>query len=259
MGFKNIILEKRGGRARITLNRPQVLNALNPELLSELKLALEEVGSDKDIGVVVLKGAGKAFCAGLDIKVVERLLREKEEELNFVEQSRDVIELMEGMDKPVIAAVQGYAITGGFALVQFSDMVIASEDALFQDTHARWGFVPAWMEAQKLSRVVGLFKAKGIFFTSDMITAREAEQMGLVYKVVPVEKLDEGVEELETKILKQSRESLALIKAQINRGTKVDWATAMEIDSSLRRGLIANFITQEASSRLKTFAGEKEV
>lgn len=258
MEFQNLVLEKAGGKAKITLNRPQALNALNPELLSQLKAALEQVGEDKDIGVVILKGAGRSFCAGLDLKVIEKLLSE-EEELRFVEQGREVFKIMEEMGKPIIAAVHGHAITGGFALVYFSDIIVASEDALFQDTHGRWGFVPAWLEAQRLPRVVGIFRAKGIFFTSDMITAKEAEQMGLVYKVVPREKLDEEAEQLATKILRQSRESLALIKAQINRGTKVEWSTALEIDSSIRKGLISDWITQEAKSRLKAFVEKREV
>lgn len=253
--FDNLILEKREGKAKIILNRPQALNALNLELLSELKEAFEEVERDKDIGVIILKREGRAFCAGMDLKVMENLLKRGREEdlVSFVIPIKEILGMMESLSKPIICAVHGYAITGGFALVYFSDMVIASEDAVFQDTHGRWGLVPAAMESIKLPRVVGTFRAKRISSTSDVITAKEAEQMGLVYKVVPRERLDEEVEQLATKILKQSKLSLAITKSQINKCVKVNWSTALEIDDLIRKGLISNSIPPEGESRLRAF------
>ena len=103
----------------------------------------------------------------------------------------EIVDIIENLDKPVIAAVHGFAITGGFLLAYACDMIVASEDAIFQDTHGRWGLVPGWGEAQLLPRLVGMTKAKQLMFTSDRLTGKEAERIGLVYRAVPADKLDE--------------------------------------------------------------------
>ena len=188
MAFNTILMEKKDGVARVTLNRPEVLNALSPLSLSELIAALKEIDGDDSVRVVVLKGAGRCFCAGLDLKIVGGLLEEGNEEAarsQLIDQGLEVGEVIDGLSKPVIAAVHGYAITGGFYLAYCCDIVIASEDAVFQDTHARWGFVPGWQESQRLLRLVGIPKAKYIFFTSDQMSAADMAAAGLVSKVVP--------------------------------------------------------------------------
>lgn len=254
MNYQNLILEKKKGVARITLNRPRVLNALNPELITELKAALEEVEQDDRVRVVVLKGAGSAFCAGLDLKYAgERFEAGDLDSLRFIERNRDLLDRMENLPKPIVAAVHGYAVTGGFVLAYFSDIVIASEDAVFQDTHCRWGLVPAWYEAQRMARVFGIFRGKALLMTSDAITAREAQEMGFVYKVVPQGRLEEAVEDLVGKLLQQSPTALRIVKAEITRGMKVDWASAIRISEELRRDIVGGFITPEARERLQAF------
>lgn len=259
MDFQTLIFEKKAGVARITLNRPQVLNALNPPLITELKAALGDVQEDGAVRVVVLRGAGRAFCAGLDLKFAEECFDAGDlDSLRFIERNKDLLDMMEGLTKPIVAAVHGYAVTGGFVLAYFSDIVIASEDAIFQDTHCRWGLVPAWYEAQRMARVFGIFRGKALLFTSDQITAREAQEMGFVYKVVPQGKLEEAVDELAGKLLKQSPAALSIVKAEINRGMKVDWATALKISEELRRDITAGFITPEAKERLRAFREKRE-
>jgi len=162
--------------AIVTLNRPEKLNAQNGESLSELKTALEDAEKDNSVGVVVIRGAGKAFCAGMDLEVSlgagAAAQVEKIGGLTKYTRFWHVCEVIENMSKPVISAVHGYAITGGFLLAYTSDLVVASENAIFGDSHARWGIIPAAGETQRLPRRVGLAKAKEIFFTCDMIGAK---------------------------------------------------------------------------------------
>jgi enoyl-CoA hydratase len=171
-----------------------------------------------------------------------------------------VCEVIENMSKPVISAVHGYAITGGFLLAYTSDLVVASENAIFGDSHARWGIIPAAGETQRLPRRVGLAKAKEIFFTCDMIGAKEAERIGLVSRVVPPEQLDEAVKELTDKILKNSRRSISVLKSLINKGARADFETGMKMEWEVSKGGMANIEPDEdRDSRLKAFKEKRAI
>lgn len=247
MNYSTIIYEKKDGVARITLNRPKVLNAISPQVLLELEQALTEIANDDTVGVVLLTGAGRAFSAGVDIKGMD----ESREESSTASRKRlalDVIEAIEGLDKPVIAIVSGYCLTGALELALACDLVIASENAVFGDTHARWGLTQTWGGSQSLPRILGPLKAKEMFFTSDMLTAKEAEQIGLVNKVVPADRLDEAVQELTDKILANSRESIRITKSMMNRGLKMDYASALKMAEAESPGQ-----TSDAESRLQAF------
>lgn len=258
MQFKNIALEKRDGKGIITLNRPEHLNALSPELMLELGEALHDLGKDDNTHVIILQGNGTSFCAGIDLKLVDGFLGEASEKdlSRFGNNLLPVLKHIEQCEKPVICAVHGFAITGGFLLAYCCDLVIAADDAIFQDTHAKWGFVPGAWETLKLPRLVGIHRAKRIFLTCERISAREAEQMGLVYRVVPPENLEKETEELADRILKLSSESLKFIKEQINQCTKVDWPAAVEMDELIRKPLVAGFITRQGAGRLKGFGNK---
>ncbi|HEX78012.1 MAG TPA: enoyl-CoA hydratase/isomerase family protein [Dehalococcoidia bacterium] len=256
MQFETILLEKKDAVATITLNRPHALNSLTAQSLTELIAAFKDLRADRSIRVVVLRGAGTSFCTGLDLKDMGQLIEGGADEI-FVEKMRQglyILELIETMDKPVVAAVQGYAITGGFWLAYICDIIIAAEDAQFQDTHARWGIVPGFDEAQTLPRLVGIHRAKQLFFLSRRLSAREALEFGLVYKVVPNDQLEAATQEVVDRLLSQSAASLRLIKAQINRGLKCDWATGSRVDWFTRQGQVSgDFITPEAVPRLRAF------
>ena len=255
MSFKNLLLEKREGKGIITLNRPDDLNALSLDAMSELAEALQDVAEDASVRIVILKGSGKCFCAGLDLKVADDF-RGKESEnglRGLVEILRVVLRRMEDCEKPIICAVHSYAITGGFLLSYFCDLIVASEDAVFQDTHAKWGLVPGGWESLRIPRLVSLHRAKRIFFTCERITAKEAKEMGLVYRVVPRDQLDEEVEALANRMLELSSESFKYIKTQINKCTKIDWASAVELDNCIRKPLLGGFMTSEAEERLSAF------
>ena len=253
MNYETLILEKKAGVAKITLNRPQALNALNRQLISELLAALEEVQQDETVRVVVLKGAGRAFCSGVDLKEYP-VGGGRTQDAGF----SGLWEKIEELTKPVIAAVHGYAVTGGFLLTYCSDMVIAAEGTRFGDTHARWGLIPTGGESQRLPRKVGILKAKELMFTSEMIDAREAERLGLINKVVPADKLEEAVDELAEKLLKNSSKSISFIKTLINRGMEVDFATGLKMEALANHwGAINAEPDPDRDERLKAFREKK--
>ncbi len=231
MGFENIIVEKKEGIAKITLNRPQVLNALNQQIFLEIQAALEDIGRDDSVGVVLITGAGRAFSAGLDIKALSVPGEGGDVGAEINRMGLGTIEAIESLPKPVIAMVNGYCLTGALEVALACDMIIASENAIFGDTHARWGLRPTWGLSQRLPRTVGVMKAKELSFTAETISAQEAERIGLINKVVPAEKLEEAAQELAGKMLSNSRGSLAAYKTLINQGMKADLATGLKIEA----------------------------
>jgi enoyl-CoA hydratase/carnithine racemase len=252
MDFQYILVEKGNGIAWIKLNRPSVLNAFNRGMVSELLAALEEAETDPTIRVVILKGNGRAFCAGADLKEYP-LGGGIAEDIGFC----GLWEKIEYLEKPVIAAVHGYAITGGFLLSYCCDIVLAAENTKFGDTHARFGLIPTGGETQRLPRRVGLMKAKELMFTSDLIDAREAEKIGLVNKVVPDDKVDEAAAELARKIAANSAKSIKVLKSLINRGMEVDYATGLRMEAAANKwGSINAEPDEDRERRLDRFKKE---
>ena len=244
MAYETLIYEKREGILKITINRPQVMNALSPAVIQELKAALQEAEEDDNVGVVVLTGAGRAFSAGVDLTALKDPKFDRKQ-LRIM--ARDVIDTMQTIPKVVIAMVNGYCLTGALELVLGCDLIIASEEARFGDTHARWGLRPSWGGSQRLPRAIGVLKAKELAFTADMITGQEAERIGLVNRAVPAEKLEETVQELAQKILSNSRGSIAAYKYLFHRGMKgtLEDGLAMELESE--------FEIRDAGERMKKF------
>jgi len=247
MEYSTILYEKKDKIAKITLNRPQVLNAISPQLLLELEEALKDIANDDTIGVVVLTGSGRAFSSGVDIKSMNEG-SQGNVATNRKRLALEVIEAIENLDKPVIAAINGYCLTGALELATACDLIVASENATFGDTHARWGLTPTWGGSQRLPRIVGAMKAKEMVFTCDMLTAKEAQQIGLVNKVVAPEKLDEAVQELANKLLANSRASIRIQKSLINRGLRLDYASGLKMAEEESPGA-----TSDSASRLQSF------
>lgn len=260
MNHKTVNLEKSGGIAKIVLNCPEQRNALTPQLMQELIAALEETGRDEGIGVVFITGAGEDFCAGMDLKFSLASIEGRIEDWEpFLPLGYQFPKAVEGVEKPVIAAVNGRAIAGGFILVFWCDLAIAEEDARIGDAHARWGMVPAWYEPIYLSRLLGVRNAKRIFLTDDLLSAEEAREIGLVYKIFPKGKLDEGIETIGNQILKLSKFSLANIKRQIDSTFKQDWRETLTIDKLIREGdkrLVAGCFSPDSQQRLAAFRGK---
>ena len=176
--------------AIIKINRPEVLNALNKEVISELSRAIDIVGIDDNIKVVIITGTGeRSFCAGADIRYVVNINPiEAERYASFV---HTLLNKVENLQKPVIAAINGYALGGGCELALACDIRIASSNAKIGQTEVTIGIPPGWGGTQRLLRITGPTKAKELIFTGRMITAEEAEQIGLVNKVVSLDTQDD--------------------------------------------------------------------
>lgn len=173
-------VERQGGVAVVTLNRPAAMNALSLALRRELAVAFEELADDDSVEAVILTGNGRAFCAGLDLKELgqsELLSLEETDDINFVRQ-------IQRLRCPLIGAINGFAITGGLELALFCDFMIASSAAKFADTHARVGLTPGWGLSQKLPRLIGIGRAKEMSFTGCFVSAEQAAHWGLVNRVV---------------------------------------------------------------------------
>ncbi|HXY74430.1 MAG TPA: enoyl-CoA hydratase/isomerase family protein [Dehalococcoidales bacterium] len=226
MSYENIIVEKAEGIAKLTLNRPQAMNALTEKMMQEIVDALKECDRDDEVRVIIVTGAGKAFTAGKDVKEVASRPPGEYHPAPPVEDT------IEAIDKPVIAAVNGYCGTGGFELALACDIIIASEAAIFADSHAKLGLVHAGGGSQRLPRLVGMKKAKEIILTSIPISGTEAERIGLANKVVPADKLMETATAMAKVIAGNSPVSVAIIKNVMNKGMKLDLAGGLLIETT---------------------------
>jgi enoyl-CoA hydratase/carnithine racemase len=172
------------------LDNPERYNALDYETREELKEALEDAAKDENIRAAVIRGSGKAFSAGADIKAfLEWTTLKAMEVLKEVGTSLVISRIIREMPKPVIAAVHGYCLGGGFELAQACDIIIASEDAVFGQPEINVGLIPGGGGTQRLPRLIGEKKAKELIFTGDRVSAKDMAELGLVNKVVPPDKL----------------------------------------------------------------------
>jgi enoyl-CoA hydratase len=176
-------VESTEGVATLTLNRPGARNALNRELRDAIRETFARLANDPDVGAVVLTGAGPAFCAGLDLKELSQPGPDRGSDQPR-ESAHDIVQIIEGFDRPVIGAINGVAVTGGFELALACDVLIGSPEARFADTHARVGILPGWGLAVKLPRLIGVMRAKAVSLSGNYISAEEAERWGLLTRVV---------------------------------------------------------------------------
>jgi enoyl-CoA hydratase len=196
MQFDNVIVEKDGAIAVVTLNRPQQLNALSYDLVKDLCMALESLDEDDEVRVIVLTGGEKVFAAGADIK-------EMAGAGPFDEPVRGRLSYRDRVNKiskPVIAAVSGYALGGGCELAMSCDIIVASETARFGQPEVNIGIIPGSGGTQRLTHVVGKYRAMEMILTAEPISAQEAERLGLVTRVLPVELLLEEAKGIAKKI-----------------------------------------------------------
>lgn len=230
MELKNVLLEKEGHLAIVTINRPKALNALNSETLKDLDTVIENLENDNHIYAVILTGAGeKSFVAGADIAEMKDL--NEEEGQAFGTLGNKVFRRLENLNKPVIAAIQGFALGGGCEISMACDIRIASEKALFGQPEVGLGITPGFGGTQRLARIVGLGKAKELIYTAQNIKADEAYRIGLVNKVVPLESLMDEAKAMANKIMANAPIAVRLCKDAINRGMQVDIDKAVAIEA----------------------------
>jgi len=228
--YEQIILEKEGGVATITLNRPEANNALTPKMFQELYDALDGIRLDQETKVVLLTGAGKSFCAGGDIKELVPILRKNPAECRsfFRELMHRTYLAIWNLEKPVIAAVNGVAAGGGCDLALLCDLRIASQDARLSEIYISIGAIPDSGGAWLLPRLTGLAKACELIFSGEIIDANEAERIGLVNRVVPAEELDQAAKAMALKLAKGPSLALGLAKSAIHEGLAMNLDQALE-------------------------------
>jgi len=226
MEFKNTIYEKSEGIATITINRPEVRNALNEETILEMLSELNDAERDESIKVVVITGAGdRAFSSGADIKMMIDVGSLRAREVSRLGQR--LTNEIEDLEKPVIAAINGYALGGGLEVAMACDLRIASENARLGQTEINIGLFPGWGGTQRLPRFVGKGTAKEMIFTGKMVDAKTAKELGLVNAVVPADQLKSSVKELATDLINRPPVALKLAKELINNSTETNLRLGM--------------------------------
>ncbi len=225
-----ILVDKTEGIATITLNRPNSMNALSTELIAAFNDTFADLKDDPSIGAAILTGSGKAFCAGLDLK-------ELSEGGNLLGNSganakvdANIANPMKAFGRPIIGAINGAAITGGFELALACDILIASTEARFADTHARIGVIPGSELSQKLSRTIGIYRAKEVSLTGNFIGAQQAESWGLVNRVVNPSELLPTCRQLALDILSCPGEMVREYKQLIDNGFQLAFKDGVELE-----------------------------
>lgn len=225
-----VTIAREGAVAIVTMNRPEAMNALSRALRRELAAAMQDVEADETIRAVVLTGAGtRAFTAGLDLKELGADTANLGA-ANAEDADDNPVKAIELCTKPVIGAVNGVAITGGFEVALACDLLIASTKARFADTHARVGIMPGWGLSQKLSRMIGIGRAKELAFTGNFIDAATAERWGLVNRVVEPDALLPTAVALAQDMAGIDPAMLAAYKALIDEGYAASFGEALEIE-----------------------------
>jgi enoyl-CoA hydratase len=220
MAWNKLLYEPRGGVAWITLNRPDDLNCIDDELAGELRRAVDEAEADDAVRVLVVTGAGRAFCAGADLKhVLGILMRQDPEEVRrFMKMAREVFTRLHACEKPLIAAVNGVAAAGGCEIILTCDLVVAAESATIADAHANYGLLPGGGGSALLPRKIGPTRAKYMFYSGEFVPAATLRDWGLVNEVVPDAELMPAVERLAAKLASKSPLVLRRMKQLVDDG-----------------------------------------
>jgi enoyl-CoA hydratase len=230
--FENLLYEKKGGIAYVTVNRPAVRNALNAQTVRELKTAFEQAKNDGEVLVVILSGSGdKAFVAGADINELAKQTPVNGKEYGLAGQA--VFNSIEQLGKPVIAAVNGYALGGGCELAMACTLRIASENAMFGQPEVKLGIIPGYGGSQRLPRLVGKGRALQILLTGDMVPAAEALRIGLVNQVVPQAELMPAAESIARKIMVNAPLAVRLCLEAVNKGLEMTQDEGQFLEATL--------------------------
>jgi len=254
VSYNNLLYEKEDGIGIVTINRPKSLNALNGEVLAELYEIFQEIEDDPDMRVVILTGSGeRAFVAGADI--TEMQSKDNIEIGSFIGVGRKAFDQIYTLSKPVIAAINGFALGGGCELAMCCDLRIASENAKFGQPEINLGIIPGAGGTQRLTRLVGMTRAKELIYTGDIIDAKAAFIMGLVNKVVPPDSLMTEAKELARKMLSKSSIALSLAKKAINSGADMSLSSGLDLEAQC---FARCFATEDQKEGMRAFMEKRE-
>jgi enoyl-CoA hydratase/carnithine racemase len=245
-----VVLSEQDGRiGRVTLNRPEAMNAITIELAETLHSALTQLAEHCE--VIVIRGAGGNFCVGGDFHELERLRAQGTEATArlFAAFGR-ACALIGELDVPVLAAVEGYAMAGGFELLQACDIGIVTNDATLADNHANYGQVPGGGGSQRLARLVGRQRASAHILTGDRLTGEQAADWGLAYRAIAPGEFDVAVEELLSRLVGKTREAQARTKHLLRRGLEMPLEAGLELE---RRTVLEHLASSSAAAGIATF------
>lgn len=253
--YEDITYEVRDNVARITLNRPKALNALNGAMKGDLADAIRRVGADPEVRALLLTGAGRGFCAGGDIKEMDPDSGPTATKRKLDHILSTVLVPLATLKKPTIAAVNGFAMGAGFNLALACDMILASDAAVFSQIFVRVGLVPDSGGLYFLTRVLGLNRAKELCFTGRDVAAAEAAQLGFVNRVVPAAELLDAAHEFAAELARGPAVAMSLTKTALNLSSSASLAEMMELEA-LAQAVAAN--TDEHREGLAAFAGRRK-
>jgi enoyl-CoA hydratase len=248
-----VVYAERDGIAWITLNRPDKLNALNREVFEQLGRALEALEASSSSAVGILHGAGRAFAAGADIEDYVDI--SVEEYRSFMDLGRAPTDMIGRLSKPVIAAVQGFALGGGFELVLACDLVVAAENARFGLPEPKLGLAPGGGGTQRLPRLVGRTRALELLLSGRFLTAQEAYEWGIVNRVVPKDELLGAAAELAGAMIAMAPQSLAVIKRVVRDGLESSLPAALTLEQDATARLI---VSEDAHEGVAAFVEKRE-
>jgi enoyl-CoA hydratase len=252
--YNTLLYEKEDGIGIVTINRPASLNALNAEVFTELYELFHEIENDAGVRVVILTGSGeKAFIAGSDI--LEMQPQSSQEISRFVETVRRASDRIYSMSKPVIAAINGYTLGGGCEVAMCCDLRLASENARFGQTEINVGVIPGGGGTQRLTRLIGMTRAKELIYTGDMIDAKTALDWGLVNRVVPPDSLMTEAKELAKKLLTKSGRILSLAKSAVNSGASMSLPDALDFEA---QSFSLCFASEDQKEGMKAFMEKRK-
>jgi enoyl-CoA hydratase len=229
MEYKKLLLEIEEGIAILTFNRPKALNALSAELLIEFRDALHKLEENDEVKAIILTGAGdKSFVAGADIVAMKEM--NSQDALDYSSLGHECLSYMESMSKPLIAAVNGFALGGGAEVTLACDFIFASENAQFGQPEINLGIIPGYGGTQRLPRTVGKGLARQLIYTGDIISAKMAREIGWVNKIFPPEELIPETKKIAKKIASKSKLAIKAAKNAINAGYDIDLSSGCEIE-----------------------------
>jgi enoyl-CoA hydratase len=250
MAEQVLLIERADAIATLTMNRPDARNALNSALRSALLAAFRELASDASVRAVILTGAGKAFSAGLDLKEMgERGPGAGDSRGGSGGINYGLVETIERFPHPVIGAINGFAITGGFELALACDVLVGCPETRFADTHARVGILPGWGLSQKLARVMGPWRAKSVSFTGNFISAEEAERWGLLARVVPSDQLMATSRQLAEDMLSCVPGAVEGYKRMIDEGYAINYGDSRALEVKLSTEHIRSVSAKDIAER----------
>ena len=255
-------VEKSERIATLTMNRPEAMNALSAALRGALARAFESLQRDPEVGVVILTGAGeRAFSAGLDLKELGGETRADPDPSGATGAERSPVRAMEAFDRPIIGAINGVAITGGFEIALACDVLIGSTKARFADTHARVGILPGWGLSQRLSRVIGLYRAKELSLTGNFLSAEQAERWGLLNRVVAPHELLPACRALARDMLSCQPGLVPAYKRVMDQGFATSFAEGLRIEERTNREISGKIDPERiaAARRDVTERGRRQV